>query len=91
VIRGAQMLGTGATIADYIHLSCIIPLRPGDENYAISVVVPANAPGVKIYSRRSYASAASSMFDYPLATRFDETDALLSTKTSSSPGARLRL
>jgi 4-hydroxyphenylacetate 3-monooxygenase len=77
VIRGAQMLGTGATIADYIHLSCIIPLRPGDENYAISVVVPAGAPGVKIYSRRSYASAAPSMFDYPLATRFDETDALL--------------
>jgi 4-hydroxyphenylacetate 3-monooxygenase len=77
VIKGAQMLGTGAALADYIHLSCIHPLQPGDENYAISVAIPCNAPGVKIYSRRSYAEGATSMFDYPLATRFDETDALL--------------
>jgi len=77
VIRGAQMLGTGAAIADYVHLSCIIPLRPGDENYAISVVVPCNAAGMKIYSRRGYAAAATSTFDYPLASRFDETDALI--------------
>lgn len=77
IIKGAQMLGTGATIADFIHLSCIHPLKPGDENYAISVVIPINAPGVKVYSRRSYATGATSMFDYPLAARFDETDALL--------------
>ena len=76
-IKGAQMLGTGAAIADYIHLSCIHPLVPGDENYAISVAVPCNAPGVRIYSRRSYAEGATSMFDYPLATRFDESDSLL--------------
>jgi 4-hydroxyphenylacetate 3-monooxygenase len=31
---------------------------------------------VKIYSRRAYASGATSMFDYPLATRFDETDSV---------------
>lgn len=77
VIKGGQMLGTGAALADYIHLSSIVPLRPGDENYAISCAVKANAPGVKIYSRRSYAEAATSVFDYPLASRFDETDALL--------------
>lgn len=77
VIKGAQMLGTGAALADYIHLSCIHPLQPGDENYAISVAIPCNAAGVKIYSRRSYAEGATSMFDYPLASRFDETDALL--------------
>ena len=77
IIKGAQMLGTGAAIADYIHLSCIHPLQPGDENYAISVAMPCNAPGVKIYSRRSYAEGATSMFDYPLASRFDETDSLL--------------
>ncbi len=77
IIKGAQMLGTGAALADYIHLSCIHPLQPGDENYAISVAIPCNAPGVRIHSRRSYAEGATSMFDYPLATRFDETDALL--------------
>lgn len=77
VVKGAQMLGTGAALADWVHLSCIIPLRPGDENYAISVAVPCNARGMKIYSRRSYAAAANSTFDYPLASRFDETDALI--------------
>ncbi|MGE0745855.1 MAG: 4-hydroxyphenylacetate 3-hydroxylase family protein [Rhodospirillales bacterium] len=77
VIRGAQMLGTGAVLSDYVQLSTIHPMRPGDENYAISIAVACNAPGVKLYSRRSYAQAASSVFDYPLATRFDEIDALL--------------
>ena len=77
IIKGAQMLGTGAVFADYIHLSSIHPLRPGDENHAISLIVPANAHGVKIHSRRSYSRAASSIFDYPLASRFDETDALV--------------
>lgn len=77
VINGAQMLGTGAALADFIHLSCIHPLKPGDENYAISVAVPCNAKGVKIYSRRSYAAGATSMYDYPLSARFDETDALV--------------
>ncbi len=76
-IRGAQMLGTGTVLSDYVQLSTIHPLRPGDENHAISVIIPCHAPGVKIYARRSYARAASSVFDYPLATRFDETDSLV--------------
>jgi 4-hydroxyphenylacetate 3-monooxygenase len=70
------MLGTGMALADYIHLSTIFPLRPGDENYAISVAIPIATPGVKIYSRRGYAAAASSVFDYPLSSQFDETDSL---------------
>jgi 4-hydroxyphenylacetate 3-monooxygenase len=41
------------------------------------VAIPCNAKGVRIYSRRSYAAAAPSVFDYPLASRFDETDSLL--------------
>src|SRR6185437_296706 len=77
IVKGAQMLGTGAALADWIYLSSIFPLRPGDENYALSLVVPVAAPGVKIFSRRSYAAAATSTFDYPLSSRFDETDALV--------------
>lgn len=77
VIKGAAMLGTGSALSDWIMLSNIHPMKPGEEMYAISVAVPCNAPGVRIYSRRSYAEAASSVFDYPLASRFDETDSLL--------------
>lgn len=77
VIKGAQMLGTGSALADWIFLSCILPLREGDENQAISLVVPVGAPGVRILSRRSYARAATSVYDYPLSSQFDETDSLV--------------
>lgn len=77
VVRGAQMLGTGAAISDYILLSCIHPLRPGDESYAISVAVPTGAKGVKLYARRAYAASVTSVFDYPLTSRFDEGDAFV--------------
>ncbi|MER5185310.1 4-hydroxyphenylacetate 3-hydroxylase N-terminal domain-containing protein [Streptomyces sp. NPDC002896] len=77
VLAGAQMLGTGAAISDYLILSCIVPLRPGDEDHAISVAIPLGAEGLKVYSRRGYAEAATSLYDYPLASRFDETDALI--------------
>ncbi len=77
IVSGAQMLGTGAAIADYLILSCIVPLQPGDENYAINVAVPIAAKGLKVYSRRSYAQAAPSAYDYPLASQFDETDSLI--------------
>lgn len=77
VIAGAQQLATGAAIADYVILSCIVPLQAGDENYAISAAIPIGADGVKVLSRRSYASAANSTFDYPLSSQFDETDSLI--------------
>jgi len=74
VIKGAQQLATGAAISDYIHLSCIHPLQSGDENYANCLAVPVAAEGVKLYPRKPYARAGSA-FDYPLSTRFDESDA----------------
>lgn len=77
IIRGAQMLGTGTAISDYVLLSCIHPLKPGDEDQAISVAVPLSADGLKVFSRRSYAEGATSVYDYPLSSRFDETDSLV--------------
>ncbi|HXQ51190.1 MAG TPA: 4-hydroxyphenylacetate 3-hydroxylase N-terminal domain-containing protein [Stellaceae bacterium] len=77
VLKGAQQLATGAALSEWLHLSCIHPLQAGDENYAIGVAMPMGTPGLKIYARRSYAAAASSAFDYPLSSRFDESDALV--------------
>jgi len=74
VISGAQQLATGGPISDYIQLSCIHPLQPGDENYANCLAVPVSAEGVKLYPRRSFARAGSA-FDFPLSSRFDESDA----------------
>ncbi len=77
VIRGAQMLGTGSVMSDYVLLTVILPLKRGDEDYAISCVVPNGASGLKLYPRRPYALGANSVFDYPLSSRFDETDSLV--------------
>jgi 4-hydroxyphenylacetate 3-monooxygenase len=74
VISGAQQLATAGIYSDYLYLSCIHPLQPGDENYANGVVVPINAPGLKLYPRRPFAPQATSSFDYPLTSRFDESD-----------------
>ncbi len=76
-VRGAKMLATGAIMANEIFVTCIQPLAPGDEKYAVSFVVPLNAPGLKILSRKSYEQAAPSVFDNPLASRFDENDAVI--------------
>ena len=71
------MLGTGSIMSDYVLVTVILPLRPGDEDYAISCVVPTGAPGLKLYPRRPYALGSTSIFDYPLSSRLDETDSLV--------------
>ncbi|MBX3540418.1 MAG: 4-hydroxyphenylacetate 3-monooxygenase [Chelatococcus sp.] len=76
-LRGAKMLATGGIMANEVFVTCIQPLRPGDEKYAISCAIPMNVKGLKILSRKSYELAAPSMFDNPLAHRFDENDAVL--------------
>ena len=73
-ITGAQQLATGAVFSDYIHLSCIHPLRPGDENYAVSVAIPAATKGVRLYVRKPYNLNLANADEYPLTSRFDETD-----------------
>jgi len=77
VVRGAQMLGTAAALSDFVFVSCIVPQRPGDEDYALSFIAPLASPGLRLYPRRPYAMGQPSTFDYPLSTRFDESDALI--------------
>jgi 4-hydroxyphenylacetate 3-monooxygenase len=76
VVRGAQMLGTASAISDYLFVSCIMPLRPGDEAYANTFIIPIATPGLKLYCRPPYAVDKPSVFDYPLSMQFDESDAL---------------
>jgi 4-hydroxyphenylacetate 3-monooxygenase len=76
-IRGAKMLGTAAIMANEVFVTCIQPLQPGDERYAVSFVLPMNARGLKILSRRSYEQHARSVYDNPVSSRYDENDALL--------------
>jgi 4-hydroxyphenylacetate 3-monooxygenase len=76
-LRGAKMLATSGIMANEVFVSCIQPLGAGDEKYAVSLALPMNAPGLKLLSRKSYEAAATSIYDNPLASRFDENDAVI--------------
>jgi 4-hydroxyphenylacetate 3-monooxygenase len=76
-VRGAKMLGTGAALSNELMVTTLRPLKPDETHYALTAVVPIALKGVKLLSRRSYEQAAPSVFDYPLASRYDENDALL--------------
>lgn len=76
-VRGAKMLATGGIMADEVFVTCIQPLQPGDEAYALSFAIPMNTKGLSMLSRKSYEAAAPSVFDNPLSSRFDENDSVL--------------
>ena len=77
VVRGALMVATSAVLADVVLATYLVPLQKGDEDYAISVVIPMAAEGLRLHPRRPYAPVGKAVADYPLSTRFDETDSLL--------------
>lgn len=76
-VQGAKMLATGCPLANEVMVACIQPLKPGDECYSFTAMVPMNAKGLKILSRKSYEASSQSVFDYPLSSRFDENDSIL--------------
>jgi 4-hydroxyphenylacetate 3-monooxygenase len=76
-IRGAKMLGTGCPLANEVFVGAIQPLKPGEEKHSFTAMVPLNAKGLKILSRKSFEAHAPSRFDNPLSSSFDENDAVL--------------
>ena len=76
-IRGAKMLATSGVIANDILVAGFQALQAGDEAYAFTAVCPVAEKGVTLMSRRSYEQSATSRFDYPLSSRFDENDAVV--------------
>lgn len=76
VVDGAMILGTGTAVSDELFVSCIPPLQPGQEDHALSFALPVATDGLRIHCRRPF-SDATSVFDAPLSSRFDETDAVV--------------
>jgi 4-hydroxyphenylacetate 3-monooxygenase len=76
-VRGAKMLGTGTIMANELFVANLQPLRPGEEDLAVSFAVPVATRGLKLLSRKSYEAHAVSPRDNPLSSRFDENDALV--------------
>ena len=76
-IRGAKMLGTSSIMANEVFVANLQPLRPGEEKLAFSCALPMNAKGLKVLSRKSFEQHAVSQFDNPLASQYDENDAVI--------------
>ncbi len=81
-VSGAKMVATGSALT---HATFVAPnsgsaarMKTGkDEAFALVFFVDMDTPGMKLVSRPSYEMKAASPFDAPLASRFDENDAVL--------------
>jgi 4-hydroxyphenylacetate 3-monooxygenase len=77
VLSGMKMLATGAVFANEIWIGNLIPLAADQVKQSITCVVPCNAKGLSLWSRKPLERDTTSDFENPLAHRFDETDSML--------------
>ncbi|EIT86159.1 4-hydroxyphenylacetate-3-hydroxylase [Fictibacillus macauensis ZFHKF-1] len=77
LVRGAKMLATLAPITDEVIIYSFPGFQPGDERYALAFALPLDTPGLRIICREPAQDGTRSLFDHPLASRFEEMDALL--------------
>lgn len=77
VVRGFKILATGSALADEVFVGSILPLGPGEEPFSVTFALPVATPGLKMIARKSYELHSVSVADDPMASRYDETDAVL--------------
>lgn len=77
VVRGAKMLATLSPITDEVIVYSFPGFKPGDERYALAFALPIDAPGLRIICREAMQDGKRSVYDHPLASRFEEMDAVL--------------
>jgi 4-hydroxyphenylacetate 3-monooxygenase len=88
-VNGLKMLGTASVFCHETWCGNLQPVAPGQEKESITCVVPLNAPGVSIWSRKPYERYAVSEFDNPLAARFDESDSAVLFENVKVPWERV--
>jgi len=77
VVHGARMLATIAPIADELLVfpSTVLRGTPEDAPYSYAFAIPNDAPGLRYLCRTSLHNGGS-LFDEPLAGRYEEMDAV---------------
>lgn len=78
IVRGARLLATLGPHSDEIEVFPSTLLRASEENYpfAFAFALPVATPGLKLICRDTY-DHEKSHFDAPLASRFEEMDAVV--------------
>ena len=77
IVSGSKMLATLAPVTDEVIIYSYPSFKPGDERFAISFAIPVETPGLKMYCREQTQDGLRSAWDHPLASRFEEMDAVL--------------
>ena len=77
IVRGAKFLATLAPVTDEVIIYTFPGFQPGDERYAVSFALPIDTPGLRIICREPMQDGERPLFDHPVASRFEEIDALL--------------
>lgn len=78
VLRGCRMLATLAPISDEIAVfpSTVLKEQSQTSRYAYAFSIPSNTSGLKYICRESF-DTGNSRYDHPLASRFEELDAIV--------------
>ena len=78
VVSGCRMLATLAPLSEELLVfpSTVLKAEPAAEPFALSFAINCNAKGLKFLCRDTY-DLGRSRFDNPLASRFDEMDAVV--------------
>jgi 4-hydroxyphenylacetate 3-monooxygenase len=78
VIRGARILATIGPFADEILVmpSTVLKGTSDDAPYSFAFAIPCDTPGLRFLCRESF-DLGRSHFDHPLASRFEEIDAVV--------------
>jgi 4-hydroxyphenylacetate 3-monooxygenase len=77
VVRGAAMVSTAAPYAEEIIYFPNM-LRDPDPRYAVAFACPTNLPGIKFIARRAFTPRPGmGQFEYPISSRFEESDAMV--------------
>lgn len=76
VLRGAKVISTNAAIADELLVFPISGFQEGDEDYALAFMIPVATPGLKIVCRDAFDDGTRDHDDFPVTTRFEESDSL---------------
>ncbi|MEM7217860.1 MAG: 4-hydroxyphenylacetate 3-monooxygenase, oxygenase component [Pseudomonadota bacterium] len=90
VVNGARLLATLGPHADEIEVFPSTLLKGSDENlpFAFAFAMPIATPGIRLICRDSYDHGKSN-FDAPLASRFEEMDAVVVFKNVLVPWERV--
>ncbi len=78
IVNGARLLATLGPLANEIEVFPSTLLKASDENapFAFAFTLPINTPGLRMICRDTY-DTGKSEFDAPLASRFEEMDAVV--------------